>query len=110
MTRTGVLAGHSNANFKSFGGYGVNLFFAISGLLITTRILEEEHILGRFDIKRFYIRRLFRIQPAAMFYLAVIAALILAKIVHDQWYYWDRRNVHVRKFCMASGGDTSRVL
>jgi peptidoglycan/LPS O-acetylase OafA/YrhL len=60
------LFGHSSLNYKGYGGYGVYLFFAISGLLITTRILEEEEICGYFDIRRFYIRRIFRIQPAAL--------------------------------------------
>jgi len=83
-----VIAGHSNAMFKGFGGYGVNLFFAISGLLITTRILEEESLVGHFDIRRFYIRRIFRIQPVAILYLAVIAALMLFHVIHDHWYYW----------------------
>lgn len=55
-----------------FGGLGVDLFFGISGLLITTRLLEEEKMFGAFSIKGFYIRRVFRIQPAALFYLGVI--------------------------------------
>jgi peptidoglycan/LPS O-acetylase OafA/YrhL len=83
-----VVAGYSNAAFKGTGGYGVALFFAISGLLITTRILEEEHIVGHFDIRRFYIRRLFRIQPVAILYLAVVAALMISHVIHDHWYYW----------------------
>lgn len=81
-------AGHSDAGVKGSGGYGVNLFFAISGILITTRILEEERLKGYFDIRRFYIRRIFRIQPAAIAYLAVIAVLMAVNIIHDHWYYW----------------------
>jgi len=83
-----AIAGHSNAAFKAAGGYGVALFFAISGLLITTRILEEERIVGHFDIRRFYIRRLFRIQPVAILYLAVVGTLMVSHVIHDHWYYW----------------------
>jgi peptidoglycan/LPS O-acetylase OafA/YrhL len=62
------------------GQLGVDLFFALSGFLITTLILREER--GRvaaglrqgFDIGAFYIRRALRILPA--FYL-VIGTLIL---------------------------------
>jgi peptidoglycan/LPS O-acetylase OafA/YrhL len=83
-----VVGDHSNAAFKDEGGYGVALFFAISGILITTRILEEERIVGRFDIRRFYIRRFFRIQPVAIFYLALIAALMIFHVIHDHWFFW----------------------
>jgi len=75
------------------GGYGVNLFLAISGFLITTRILEEESLVGSFHIGRFYTRRLFRIQPAQFAYLFVIAILIACSIpqtLHfaDTWHTW----------------------
>jgi len=83
-----VVFGHSNAAWKGYGGYGVNLFFAISGVLICTRILEEEALVGQFRIGRFYIRRFFRIQPAAFAYLATIAILILTGIVHEHWHFW----------------------
>jgi peptidoglycan/LPS O-acetylase OafA/YrhL len=82
------LFGHSSVVYKGYGGYGVYLFFAISGFLITSRILEEEKICGYFDIRRFYIRRLFRIQPAALAYLAVIAILILVGLAHESWPNW----------------------
>ena len=59
-----------------YGARGVDLFFAISGILICTRLPEEEHIDGIIDIKRFYIRRLFRIQPAALAYLATISLMM----------------------------------
>lgn len=82
------IAGHSNAGLKGFGGTGVQLFFAISGVLITTRILEEESLAGSFNIKSFYIRRLFRIQPAALGYLTVTGLLIAAGVIHDYWTFW----------------------
>lgn len=59
------------------GGYGVALFFALSGLLICSRLLQEEAVRGRIDLKGFYIRRFWRIQPAALAYLAVVTVLIL---------------------------------
>jgi len=80
--------GHTNVNFRGYGGYGVYLFFAISGILICWRILEDEAALGTFHLRSFYIRRLFRIQPAAWAYLFTIAALILLGIVHERWHFW----------------------
>lgn len=75
---------HTDIGFIGLGGYGVNLFFAISGILISTRILEDEHAWGKFRIKDFYVRRLFRIQPAAVAYLLCIAALDLFGVVHER--------------------------
>jgi len=59
----------------SSGTHGVNLFFAISGLLITSRLLEEWDTAGRVSLRRFYIRRAFRILPPALLYLACVALL-----------------------------------
>ena len=78
----------SNAAWKGYGGWGVYLFFAISGFLICTRILEDEVRLGSFRLKAFYVRRFFRIQPAAWVYLAAIALLIALGIDHDSWSSW----------------------
>ena len=57
------------------GEVGVEVFFAISGLLICSRLLDEESRSGRISVKSFYIRRCFRILPGAFFYLLVIAIL-----------------------------------
>jgi len=45
------------------------LFFAISGYLITTLLLEERERSGRISLRAFYLRRVFRILPAAYLYL-----------------------------------------
>ncbi|MCR8561852.1 acyltransferase [Mucilaginibacter sp. BJC16-A38] len=58
------------------GDMGVDIFFVISGFLITTLLLKERVIYGRVSLKRFYIRRAFRIIPAA--YLFLIVMIILA--------------------------------
>jgi peptidoglycan/LPS O-acetylase OafA/YrhL len=57
----GYVAGH-------MGGTGVALFFAISGFLITTLLLEELDRYGRISLPGFYIRRAFRIKPPAYVY------------------------------------------
>jgi peptidoglycan/LPS O-acetylase OafA/YrhL len=65
--------------FKEEAGvFGVDLFFVLSGLLICSRLLQEERLRGRIDFKGFYIRRICRIQPAALVYLAAIGLLIAA--------------------------------
>jgi peptidoglycan/LPS O-acetylase OafA/YrhL len=57
------------------GEVGVELFFSISGLLICSRLLDEESRSGAISVKNFYLRRFFRILPAACFYLLTLAVL-----------------------------------
>jgi peptidoglycan/LPS O-acetylase OafA/YrhL len=60
---------------SNIGEVGVEIFFAISGLLICSRLLDEEARTTKINVKAFYVRRCFRILPAAFFYLLVIAIL-----------------------------------
>jgi peptidoglycan/LPS O-acetylase OafA/YrhL len=55
------------------GWLGVDLFFVLSGFLITTLLLEEHAIHGRIRLRAFYIRRARRLFPA----LAVLLATYL---------------------------------
>lgn len=84
-----VIAGHRFLSYQEMGGYGVHLFFAISGILISWRILQEEQKTGRFSLKSFYTRRFFRIQPAQWVYLSVVAVMMLLHVLPTaQWRYW----------------------
>ena len=62
------------------GGYiGVDIFFVISGFLITQDIMKRLS-LGKFNIVEFYIRRIRRIFPAlffVLFFSAIAASLLL---------------------------------
>jgi peptidoglycan/LPS O-acetylase OafA/YrhL len=71
-----------HAGFASFsGGYvGVDVFFVISGYLITRWILSASEA-GQFSYSYFYLRRVRRLLPALLFTLAisfVLAALLFA--------------------------------
>ena len=66
---------HLHRYVQMKGPLGVNLFFAISGLLICSRLLGEEAAFGRISLRDFYIRRAFRILPAALAYLGTMALL-----------------------------------
>lgn len=72
-----------HAGFAPFGGgfVGVDVFFVISGYLITRLIRDEIAATGRFDFFRFYVRRLRRLFPALLATVAgtyVFAALMLS--------------------------------
>lgn len=58
-----------------FGGQlGVNIFFIISGFLITILLLKEESKYGTVSLKKFYIRRSLRILP--LYYLLLLCYFI----------------------------------
>jgi peptidoglycan/LPS O-acetylase OafA/YrhL len=75
------------------GFLGVDLFFVISGFLITTLLLRERQRSGAISLRRFYLRRFLRIFPAYYLTLALVAATVLLKrgggsrdTVHDLPY------------------------
>ncbi len=55
--------------------FGVDIFFIISGFLITYLLLSEHKRTGRVDVLRFYIRRAFRIWP--LYFLLILTAPVL---------------------------------
>ena len=76
--------------FSSFsGGYvGVDVFFVISGYLITRMLAVEMEQNGRIDFRRFYLRRMRRLLPAFFFTLClttVCAILFLSPRVLDKY-------------------------
>lgn len=69
------------------GPLGVRIFFVISGFIITLLLLKEEHHFGRFSIRGFYLRRVFRIIP--VYYSFLFTILILDRIYGLQVERWD---------------------
>ena len=69
------------------GGFiGVDIFYVISGYLITGLILREIEKTGRLDLKSFYQRRIKRLLPTSVFVLfitAVFAWFLLPAITRD---------------------------
>ncbi len=66
--------------FSSFGWSGVDLFFVLSGYLITDKLLSEYEKMGRIDFKGFYWNRFFRIIPA---YLLVVLIYYLFPFLRE---------------------------
>lgn len=71
-----VILYHAQLNFFGYkifnGGFiGVDIFFVISGYLITSIILKELITTGSFSLKNFYERRIRRILPALLFVMLI---------------------------------------
>jgi peptidoglycan/LPS O-acetylase OafA/YrhL len=49
---------------RQFGWSGVDLFFVLSGFLVTSLLVEEQSVRGEADVVRFLIRRGFKIYPS----------------------------------------------
>ncbi len=73
-----VFVAHAGLDGIVPGGFGVTVFFFLSGFLITTLMRVEERKTGAVSIPGFYLRRVFRILPP--FYLTLLAATALALV------------------------------
>ena len=73
----GVLLYHSGIDWMPGGFLGVDVFFVLSGFLITSLILEEYDRTGRVDFRRFYLGRARRLLPAVFVMLIVVGIAVL---------------------------------
>ncbi len=74
---------------KKAGGYGVDLFFALSSYLITELLIREYQQRGSIDIKAFYVRRALRIWPLYFVFLGITIILVPYIVPFDEfnWKY-----------------------
>ena len=63
------------------GPTGVDVFFVISGFLITLLLLREQKRAGSISVPYFYVRRALRIFPAYFSYLGIMAGLAALGII-----------------------------
>lgn len=71
-----VIGYHLNlGHFLPAGFLGVDIFFTVSGFIITALLLQEHAQTGRIDFKAFYLRRARRLFPAALALLLVLVVL-----------------------------------
>ena len=75
---TAVVLTHLRLPIGEGGFVGVDLFFVLSGFLITVLLLEERQQHGRIRVLAFYRRRAFRLIPALLLLLVVQVLLALA--------------------------------
>ncbi len=83
-----VLLFHSGADWFGGGAISIDVFFVLSGFLITGLLLDERLVTGGVRLRDFYARRALRLLPALML---VLGALVL-------WYlFGDFRGEQLRE-------------
>ncbi|MDF2448413.1 MAG: acyltransferase family protein [Bacteroidota bacterium] len=62
--------------------FGVDIFFIVSGFLLTYLLLAEKEKTGKVDVIKFYIRRAFRIWP--LYFFMILLAPLLSYFLYEQ--------------------------
>jgi len=91
-----VMVGHYAAGLSKWAGvrlFGlsltIDLFFVLSGFLITTLLLEEWSKTGTISMRNFYVRRGLRLLPALFVLLAFILAVVaVTEALGTPWLPW----------------------
>ena len=93
-----VVASHINHRSIGFGlpvmplldlaGYGVTMFFVLSGFLITFLLLKEKEITNTINYKFFFIRRALRIWPLYFLYLLIVILIFGAESFKGTLIYY----------------------
>ena len=68
------MAGELMASIATSGRFGVQLFFLLSGYLITSLLLRERWVRGHVNLQAFYVRRILRIWP--LYFFALLLAVL----------------------------------
>jgi peptidoglycan/LPS O-acetylase OafA/YrhL len=71
-----VLVHHAYGGWEA-GAVGVDVFFVLSGYLITAILLKEMNRSGQIGLVNFYVRRLFRLYPALLVVIVATAAMAI---------------------------------
>lgn len=74
-----------NQPWLNLGQHGVNIFFVLSGYLITSKLISQNSV----NLTQFYLRRLFRLMPVAWLYLLTLVGISIVVqhriISYDLW-------------------------
>ena len=84
-----VILFHINPNYMPNGFLGVDIFFVISGYLITS-IIYREMVEGTFSFANFYNRRIKRILPV-FFVVLFVGLIVVWSIFFTTRFLWNNK-------------------
>lgn len=96
-----VVAGHwAELRYQSnvagaFANLGVRIFFVISGYLITTLLLKEHAKTSTISLRKFYVRRAYRIFPAAIAFMLPVFWIFRHEL---HWYHMAAAALYLANF------------
>jgi len=90
-----VISDHCCVPVFEQGYFGVDLFFVLSGFLITRLLVDEIDATGRVDLGRFYLRRFLRLAPPLLLFLT--AYVLIAPLFWPQFSFL----LHMRDAALA---------
>ena len=79
-----VFAGHAELPLAGGGHLGVDVFFVLSGFLITALLVEEHRETGTTSLRAFIARRARRLLPAFLVFAAATALIVGPNVTADQ--------------------------
>jgi peptidoglycan/LPS O-acetylase OafA/YrhL len=82
----------------AFANLGVRIFFIISGYLITTLLLREHSKTSTIRLREFYIRRAYRILPAAIAFMLPVFVIFWREL---RWYHIAAAALYLANFDFA---------
>ena len=98
-----VVLYHAEAPGFSGGYIGVDMFFVLSGYLITGILVREVEETGKIDLFGFYVRRARRLFPAAVLFLTIIS-------VFGFIFYAPLEQIDLAKTALASAAYVSNIF
>ncbi len=105
-----VFVAHAGLGYIVPGGFGVTVFFFLSGFLITSLLIREHDTYGRIALPAFYQRRLVRLMPPLLITmsLAILAVLMgYANGALDPWTIFSQIFFFFNYYAQTPGPDIS---
>jgi peptidoglycan/LPS O-acetylase OafA/YrhL len=86
-----VMIYHAGASFLPGGFIGVDVFFVLSGFLITALLLKEYDRGRQIQLKKLYIRRVLRLAPAlaVLLFVFTVSSWLLLEPKQAGSHLWD---------------------